>query len=73
MHYGEFKNLHPQGYGAVFIHKVTQKHNFARNYFSRLPGMAELLRQKLGGASEMKSGPAVAGHSVPMAGASQKV
>jgi len=62
-----------EGYGAVFIHKVTQKHNFARNYFSRLPGMAELLRQKLGGASEMKSGPAVAGHSVPMAGASQKV
>ncbi|BFZ10923.1 hypothetical protein BsWGS_13962 [Bradybaena similaris] len=36
-----------EGYGHVFIHKVTQKHNFARNYFSRLPGMAEAMRKKM--------------------------
>ncbi|GFR93086.1 IQ and ubiquitin-like domain-containing protein [Elysia marginata] len=62
-----------QGYGHVFIHKVTQKHNFARNYFSRLPGMAEALRQKVG-SRELPSataGPSVAGHSVPKA--AQKV
>jgi len=63
-----------EGYGQVFIHKVTQKHNFARNYFSRLPGMAELLREKLGGRDmDVKTGPAVAGHSVPSVGAAQKV
>ncbi|KAK3734124.1 hypothetical protein RRG08_000036 [Elysia crispata] len=58
-----------EGYGHVFIHKVTQKHNFARNYFSRLPGMAEALRQKVG-SRELPSatnGPSVAGHSVPKA------
>lgn len=59
-----------EGYGAVFQHKVTQKHNFARNYFSRLPGMSELLREKL---SKNETGPAVAGPAVPVAGATQKV
>ncbi|RUS86012.1 hypothetical protein EGW08_006224 [Elysia chlorotica] len=58
-----------EGYGHVFIHKVTQKHNFARNYFSRLPGMAEVLRQKAGSRDlpSGTNGPSVAGHSVPKA------
>ncbi|GFO15604.1 Iq and ubiquitin-like domain-containing protein [Plakobranchus ocellatus] len=58
-----------EGYGHVFIHKVTQKHNFARNYFSRLPGMAEALRQKVGSRDlpSTTTGPSVAGHSVPKA------
>ncbi|ESP01005.1 hypothetical protein LOTGIDRAFT_52457, partial [Lottia gigantea] len=32
-----------EGYGQVFIHKIKQKHTLARNYFSRLPGMAEII------------------------------
>ncbi|CAL1532090.1 unnamed protein product [Lymnaea stagnalis] len=57
-----------EGYGQVFIHKVTQKHNFARNYFSRLPGMAEILRKKMGASeSGTGKGPSVAGHSVAKA------
>ncbi|KAK0051920.1 IQ and ubiquitin-like domain-containing protein [Biomphalaria pfeifferi] len=57
-----------EGYGQVFIHKVTQKHNFARNYFSRLPGMAEVLRKKIDASEKEKTkGPSVAGHSVAKA------
>ncbi|XP_022103936.1 IQ and ubiquitin-like domain-containing protein [Acanthaster planci] len=37
-----------KGYGRVFCHKVNTKHTLARNYFSRLPGMAEHMRQKAG-------------------------
>ncbi|XP_059171767.1 IQ and ubiquitin-like domain-containing protein [Physella acuta] len=60
-----------EGYGQVFIHKVTQKHNFARNYFSRLPGMSEILRKKIGAAeNSAANAPAVSGHTVPK---SQKV
>ncbi|KAK7499622.1 hypothetical protein BaRGS_00009274, partial [Batillaria attramentaria] len=64
-----------EGYGEVFIHKVSQKHTLARNYFSRLPGMAELIRQH-GGQDNAKSlapGPStITGHSVNM-GQPQKV
>jgi len=49
----------------VFIHKVQQKHTLARNYFSRLPGMAEHIRIK---ANEkmMPSGPTVSGQHFPV-------
>ncbi|KAH9490582.1 hypothetical protein Btru_033588 [Bulinus truncatus] len=57
-----------EGYGQVFIHKVTQKHNFARNYFSRLPGMSEVLRKKIEESEKEKpKGPSVAGLSVAKA------
>ena len=51
-----------QGYGTVFIHKVEHKHTLARNYFSRLPGMAEHMR-----VSDTKSavhGPRISGKAV---------
>ncbi|XP_071807363.1 IQ motif and ubiquitin-like domain-containing protein [Asterias amurensis] len=35
-----------KGYGRVFCHKVNTKHTLARNYFSRLPGMAEHMRTR---------------------------
>ena len=34
-----------QAYGQVFINKVQQKHQQAKNYFSRLAGTAELVRK----------------------------
>ena len=34
-----------QSYGKVFIHKVEHRHTLARNYFSRLPGMTEILER----------------------------
>ncbi|XP_041350379.1 IQ and ubiquitin-like domain-containing protein isoform X2 [Gigantopelta aegis] len=55
-----------EGYGQVFIHKVKQKHTLARNYFSRLPGMAELVRQKASQKDTGTRGPSVAGTSVPV-------
>ncbi|KAK7101379.1 IQ motif and ubiquitin-like domain-containing protein [Littorina saxatilis] len=62
-----------EGYGEVFIHKVTQKHTLARNYFSRLPGMAELIRQHgADTAHSMAPGPStIAGRALNMQ--SQKV
>ncbi|XP_052778908.1 IQ and ubiquitin-like domain-containing protein [Mya arenaria] len=52
-----------EGYGQVFIQKVQQKHVLARNYFSRMPGMAELVKER---ASERdtRSGPSIQGQSV---------
>ncbi|XP_002734642.2 IQ motif and ubiquitin-like domain-containing protein [Saccoglossus kowalevskii] len=37
-----------ESYGRVFCHKIRSKHTLARNYFSRLPGMAEHMRKKAG-------------------------
>lgn len=54
-----------EGYGQVFMHKVKQKHTLARNYFSRLPGMAEHVKEKANEKS-MVSGPSVAGQPVPV-------
>ncbi|KAK3103197.1 hypothetical protein FSP39_017279 [Pinctada imbricata] len=54
-----------EGYGLVFIHKVQQKHVLARNYFSRLPGMAEHLRYQAQDRS-LPGGPAVEGQQVPV-------
>ncbi|WAR27195.1 IQUB-like protein [Mya arenaria] len=52
-----------EGYGQVFIQKVQQKHVLARNYFSRMPGMAEHVKER---ASERdtRSGPSIQGQSV---------
>ncbi|XP_071082848.1 IQ motif and ubiquitin-like domain-containing protein isoform X1 [Haliotis cracherodii] len=56
-----------EGYGQVFIHKVKQKHTLARNYFSRLPGMAELIRKRTGKRDiQSNRGPSVAGTAVPV-------
>ncbi|XP_067684534.1 IQ motif and ubiquitin-like domain-containing protein [Haliotis asinina] len=56
-----------EGYGHVFIHKVKQKHTLARNYFSRLPGMAELIRKRTGMRDiQSNRGPSVAGTAVPV-------
>ena len=35
-----------QAYGRVFCHKIKTKHTRARNYFSRLPGMSEIMHEK---------------------------
>ncbi|KAL3853468.1 hypothetical protein ACJMK2_017004 [Sinanodonta woodiana] len=55
-----------EGYGQVFINRINQKHVLARNYFSRLPGMAEHVREQANKKS--KSGPAVSGQAVPVQG-----
>lgn len=34
-----------QAYGRMFIGKILHKHVLARNYFSRLPGMAEHMKK----------------------------
>ncbi|XP_078595127.1 IQ motif and ubiquitin-like domain-containing protein [Branchiostoma floridae x Branchiostoma japonicum] len=47
-------------YGPVFIHKAQHKHTLARNYFARLPGMAQYMREKL--AASKQKGPSVMGH-----------
>ena len=52
-----------QGYGHVFIQKIQQKHVLARNYFSRLPGMAELIKEKAN-ERDMRSGPSIHGQAV---------
>ncbi|KAL8612502.1 hypothetical protein ACOMHN_053756 [Nucella lapillus] len=56
------------GYGDVFIQKIKQKHTLARNYFSRLPGMAELMRMHGGDKSPpMAPGPSsIAGQALNM-------
>ncbi|XP_069101065.1 IQ motif and ubiquitin-like domain-containing protein [Argopecten irradians] len=61
-----------EGYGSVFIHKVQQKHTLARNYFSRLPGMAEHIRIRANERS-MPSGPTIAGQQVPVQQRAQQV
>ncbi|XP_068703334.1 IQ motif and ubiquitin-like domain-containing protein [Montipora foliosa] len=38
-----------EAYGRMFIGKILHKHVLARNYFSRLPGMAEHMKQKISG------------------------
>ena len=38
-----------QAYGRMFIGKILHKHVLARNYFSRLPGMAEHMKKKISG------------------------
>ena len=38
-----------QAYGRMFIGKILHKHVLARNYFSRLPGMAEHMKTKIAG------------------------
>lgn len=55
-----------QGYGQVFIQKVQQKHVLARNYFSRLPGMAEHLRAMANDRYTQPNGPAINGQQVPV-------
>lgn len=52
-----------EGYGHVFIQKIQQKHVLARNYFSRLPGMAEHIKEKAN-EREMRSGPQIHGQAV---------
>lgn len=52
-----------EGYGQVFMQKVQQKHVLARNYFSRLPGMAEHVRERAN-ERETRSGPSVHGQAV---------
>ena len=42
-------NSFHQAYGRMFIGKILHKHVLARNYFSRLPGMAEHMKQKVSG------------------------
>jgi hypothetical protein len=36
-----------QAYGRMFIGKILHKHLLARNFFSRLPGMAERMKNKI--------------------------
>ncbi|XP_031550053.1 IQ and ubiquitin-like domain-containing protein [Actinia tenebrosa] len=36
-----------EAYGRMFIGKILHKHLLARNYFSRLPGMAERMKSKI--------------------------
>ncbi|XP_072050656.1 IQ motif and ubiquitin-like domain-containing protein [Amphiura filiformis] len=50
-----------KGYGRVFCHKIKTKHTLARNYFSRLPGMAEHIRTQ---ANQPKPGNSIATKSV---------
>ena len=42
-------NSFHQAYGRMFIGKILHKHLLARNYFSRLPGMAQHMKQKISG------------------------
>lgn len=52
-----------EGYGHVFIQKVQQKHVLARNYFSRLPGMADHIKERAN-ERETRSGPSIQGQAV---------
>lgn len=65
-HLSDLPVVYLQGYGDVFIRKIKQKHTLARNYFSRLPGMAELIRkQKMDNAQSMAPGPSsLTGHAM---------
>ena len=61
------RNFFFQAYGKTFIHKVEHKHTLARNYFSRLPGMAEHLRRDASAKSQASSqGPSITGKAVPI-------
>ena len=61
------RNFFFQAYGKTFIHKVKHKHTLARNYFSRLPGMAEHLRRDASAKSQASSqGPSITGKAVPI-------
>ena len=42
-------NSFHQAYGRMFNGMILHKHVLARNYFSRLPGMAEHMKQKISG------------------------
>ena len=53
--------IYPQGYGRVFCHKIHTKHTLAKNYFSRLPGMAEHLHNK---ANQPKPGHSITAKAV---------
>ena len=59
--------LELQAYGKTLIHKVKHKHTLARNYFSRLPGMAEFMRTRGDSGKVMAKGPSVSGKAVPVA------
>lgn len=52
-----------EGYGNVFIQKIQQKHVLARNYFSRLPGIAEHVRERANDR-DTRSGPSIQGQAV---------
>lgn len=52
-----------EGYGNVFIQKVQQKHVLARNYFSRLPGIAEHVKERAN-ERDTRSGPSIQGQAV---------
>lgn len=52
-----------EGYGQVFMQKVHQKHVLARNYFSRLPGIAEHIKEKAN-ERDTRSGPSIQGQAV---------
>ena len=53
-----------QSYGRPLVHKVQHKHTLARNYFSRIPGMAEFMREHAQGSKALHNGPAVSGKGV---------
>jgi len=49
-----------EAYGRMFIGKILHKHVLARNYFSRLPGMAEHMSDNLSGKLKgLNQGPRV--------------
>jgi len=50
-----------EAYGRTFIHRVKHKHTLARNYFSRLPGMAEYMRAS---STPTSRAPSVAGRAL---------
>ncbi|XP_073252459.1 IQ motif and ubiquitin-like domain-containing protein [Porites lutea] len=45
-----------EAYGRMFIGKILHKHVLARNYFSRLPGMAEHMKKKIPGQTRGLAG-----------------
>ena len=46
------------------MHKVKHKHVLARNYFSRLPGLAEYMRKYVLGEVGIPQAPSITGKSV---------
>ncbi|XP_077981682.1 IQ motif and ubiquitin-like domain-containing protein [Glandiceps talaboti] len=50
-----------ESYGRVFCHKIRSKHTLARNYFSKLPGMAEHMRKR---SSKPKAGHSLGSRAV---------
>ena len=55
------------------MHKVKHKHVLARNYFSRLPGMAEYMRAYAAGEVGVPQAPSITGKSLKSAGDEQPV